>query len=184
MDCNEIPQERKEIPQDSSTSDHSQNWPYKQKLAIPFAAEYWRVDHVGLGASQGQQCLTNFFDRGLLHRRIAHDAALPYLLASGFELRLYQNDDLPAVDAPLVGGKAAAITAGRTRVAEMNDTSITTRSTRFADLFRRQIAGVGFFQQADASVLAETEIDLAVAGIDRDDARSAALQKTIGKSSG
>ncbi len=82
------------------------------------------------------------------------------------------------------GGNAAAITAGRTSVAEMKDTSITTTSTSFPKLIRCEIAGIGLFQQADACILTQAEIDLAVAGIDCDHACSAALEKTIGKSSG
>ena len=66
----------------------------------------------------------------------------------------------------------------------MKETSITTRST-----FRRavpavEIASVGLLQQADARVLAQPEIDLAMSGIHGDDVRCSTLQKTIGKSSG
>ena len=67
----------------------------QQKFAIAFTAENRGFDHVGPGASQCQQGVTNFFDRSLLHHRVAYDAALPYLLAAGFELRFDQNDDLP-----------------------------------------------------------------------------------------
>ena len=116
-------------PRTQSDQTDPQNCAVQQKLSIAFTTQDWGFDHVGLGASQGQQCLTNFFDCRRLHRRVAHNAALPYLLAAGFELRLYQNNDLPAHALEAAPGKAAAITAGRTRVAEMKETSITTRST-------------------------------------------------------
>ena len=45
--------------------------------------------------SASKACRT-LFDRRHLHGRIRHDPALPYLLAAGFELRLDQDDDLPA----------------------------------------------------------------------------------------
>ena len=72
--------------------------------------------------------MTDSFNGGFLHQRIADDAALPYLLPSCFELWFNQNDDLAAADVR-GGGNAAATTEGRTRVAEMKDTSITTTST-------------------------------------------------------
>ena len=47
-----------------------------------------------------------------------------------------------------------------------------------------EVAGVGFLEQANARVLAQAKIHLAIAGVDRDHARSAALQKAIGEASG
>ena len=58
----------------------------------------------------------------------------------------------------------------------MKETSITTRSTASPYLRRCQIAGIGLFQQAHASVLTQTKVNLAVAGIDSNDPRRPALQ--------
>ena len=55
---------------------------------------------------------------------------------------------------------------------------------RFDDVLGTQVAGIGFFQQADTRVVAKTEIDLAVAGVHGNDARGAVLQEAIGKSTG
>ena len=66
----------------------------------------------------------------------------------------------------------------------MKETSMTISVNRFANLLSRQITGVGFFQQAHARVLTQTEIDLAVSGVDRNYASRAALQKTIGEAAG
>ena len=71
------------------------------------------------------------------------------------------------------------MTAGSTKVAEMNETSMATNTTYSPNLVVGQIAGIGFFQQADAGVLAQAEIDLAVAGVDGDHAGGAALQQAI-----
>ena len=133
--------------------------------------------------SPGLQALANFLNSGDLNRRIAYDAAFADLLASGFELRLYQNNDLAAIRLLRIG-KAAAITAGRTSVADMKETSMTINSTGFADLRSRQITGVGFFQQAHAGILAKAEIDLAMSGIDRNHTSRATLQETVGESPG
>ena len=136
-----------------------------------------------MSASQGLQRLTNLFHRGLLDLRIAHDPALPYLSPSGFELRFYQNHGLP--------------TASLRRLREGSRDHRRQNQSRgdegdihhdyiysFADLLWREIAGVGLFQQTDASVLPEPKIDLAMARIDRKDARGTMLQKAIGKSPG
>ena len=47
-----------------------------------------------------------------------------------------------------------------------------------------EIAGVGFFQQADAGVAAKLEGDLAVAGVHGDDAGGAVLEEAVGEASG
>ena len=50
--------------------------------------------------------------------------------------------------------------------------------------FLGQITGVGFFQKSNARILAQLEIHLPVARVDRDHRRRAVLQQTIGESSG
>ena len=101
----------------------------EQEFAVPFPAENWGFDRVGVGEAQSKQSLANLVYRCRLNCRIAHDAALSYLFAPCFELRFYQHYDLPVFRATEDPGKAEATTAGRTRVAEMNETSMTTRST-------------------------------------------------------
>ena len=108
---------------------------------------------------------------------------LPTCFAARFELRLYQNHDLPPPASP-GAGKAAPITAGRTSVAEMKETSIAMKSDCRADHVTRQIARIAFFQQPDSRILTQFEVHLAIAGIHGNHARRAVLQQAVSKASG
>ncbi len=66
----------------------------------------------------------------------------------------------------------------------MNETSMTTKSTSFAQLLAGKVAGISFFQQPNARVLAKAKINLAVAGIHANDACRPMLQKAIGEPAG
>jgi len=99
------------------------------------------------------------------------------------------------------GGARAARTAGSTRVAEMKETSIARKLGRGRWARQRRLvhrkgrrgrdefaggeqAGVAALTQGDARVLAEFLGDLAVAGVDGEDAGGAVLQHAVGEAAG
>ena len=66
----------------------------------------------------------------------------------------------------------------------MKDTSIVTRSTGAGEVAERQVARVEALDDDDARVVAELPVQLAVADVERDDARGAALQQHVGEAAG
>ena len=68
-------------------------------------------------------------------------------------------------------GKAAAIYGGQDQSRGNKRDIHHHQIYGLSDLLPREIAGIGFFQQADAGVVPQAKIDLAMTGIDRDDAR-------------
>src|SRR5579863_5768464 len=69
----------------------------QQELAIAFSPEDGRVDRIGLSRAQSLQGGFHFFHGSKLCGLVAHNASLAYVFPAGFELRLYQDDDLPSL---------------------------------------------------------------------------------------
>ena len=86
-----------------------------------------------------------------------------------------------------VSAGAAANTGPSSSVAEMNETSMTSR-VRFwvallcSQALRRKKARIGTLHEADARVVAQLHGNLAEAGIDGGDMRRAVLQQAVGES--
>ena len=99
-------------------------------------------------------------------------------LAPGLELRLHQRDELAA------RRRAARAMAPMSLPMPMNEASTTTRSGGGAKSSRREIARVDALAHVDARVVAELVGELAVADVDRDDARGAALEQAVGEAAG
>ena len=53
-----------------------------------------------------------------------------------------------------------------------------------AQVGRREVTHVGAFQDADTRVVAQTDVELAMANVDREHARRAVLQEAIGEATG
>ena len=156
----------------------------EQEFAVPFPAENWGFDRVGVGEAQSKQSLANLVYRCRLNCRIAHDAALSYLFAPCFELRLYQHYDLPGLrrsaEPRKAGGDHRRQNQGSGNKRDVHDHQV----NRFADLFRLSDSGHWSSPQADPWILTETEINLAVASVHCDYTGCAALQETVRKASG
>ena len=101
------------------------------------------------------------------------DAALADLAAPGLELRLDEHERLPA-RARRAGAPAAAPSRR-----EMNETSQATSSRRERQL--GQLAGVHALEHGHARVVAQPRVQLAVADVERDHARGAALEQDVGE---
>ena len=98
----------------------------KQELTVAFRAQDWRVDDFDPSASELFYRVCNFVHGSLLRLWIANNPAFAHLSPAGFELRLYQDDELKVRNSE----RTQLTTAGSTRVAEINDTSIATRPIR------------------------------------------------------
>ncbi len=113
-----------------------------------------------------------------MHRGVPDDAALADLAASCLELRLHEGDDVAG------GRRGAAATTGRMSRREMNDTSMVTMSNGARAGGRSARVSVRAFMRSitiDARIAAKLPIELAVADVERDDARRAALQQHVGE---
>ena len=105
--------------------------------------------------------------------RVADDAALARPPPPGLELRLDEHERLPA------GLRAARSTGGSASRTLMKETSQTSRSGRTAA--RVELARVRPLEHGDARVVAQPRVQLAVADVDGDHARGAALEQEVGE---
>ena len=100
-----------------------------------------------------------------MDRRVAHDAVVGPAPA-GLELRLDEGDDRAHRGASVVA------TGPRTRSSEMNDTSMTARSTGSGSVVAVSVAGVRPLHRDDARVAAERFGELSAAHVESVDAAS------------
>ena len=102
-------------------------------------------------------------DDRVVHRRIGHEAVLADLVASGFELRLHQRDD--------VGARGQERRQRRQDVAERDERDVDDdESTGCGTSCGGQRARVDAFEHDDARIVAQLPVELAVADVERDDA--------------
>ena len=115
-----------------------------------------------------------------MHGRVADDAAFADLGAARLELRFHERDD--------VGAGAEQRRHDRQDVAERDE-----RDVDRDDVERRAVAGqiaarerarVDALDHVDARIAADLPVELAVADVERDDARGAALQQHVGEAAG
>ena len=111
-----------------------------------------------------------------VHRRVADDA-LAHFGAAGLELRLDQRDDVGA----------------RPQQRRDDGQDLPQRDERHVDgddidgtrqIGERQVARVEVLDDDDARIVAQRPVDLAVADVERHDARRAALQQDVGEAAG
>ena len=114
----------------------------------------------------------------LVHRRVAHDAALADPGAARFELRLHEQHEVGVV------GRSARARCGATVRNEMNERSATQRSAGGsiapASRSRTLVRSI----TVDARVVAQRPRELAASDVDRDDVRGAPLQQAVGEAAG
>jgi len=153
----------------------------QQELAVTRRAGDGRLDHLDRVSVEILHKVPDFLD-GLSSRHIVtHDAAFTDVLPADFELRLHQNHRLPP--APLVAIACVhRILHGRDDECSRDETHVhADEIDGFGDVLGREIACICFLQKPDARVTAEAEVELAVPGIDGDNARGAVLQQAIGE---
>ena len=160
----------------------------QQELAVPLGAQDRRLDELNVRAPQFLHRLGYSGDRHLLRQRIAHDAAFADLLAAGLKLRLHQHhqfatsrrrarrytaqhgweNECSRDEGNIHGDKADRLRVRRIR----------------PDLLGRKVASVGFLQQLDSRVAAQSRINLPVTGVHGDDFGRATLQEAVGEAAG
>src|SRR5260370_17324000 len=107
---------------------------------------------------------------------VANNRALAYLLASDYEVRLHQNDQLAGM---------GRIHNGRENECSRDKGYIDGgEGFTFSNLFLRKITRVAALQETNARIATQANIYLSVAGVNRDDASGAVLQETIGETPG
>ena len=114
-----------------------------------------------------------------VHRRVADHAATPPTSGpAGLELRLHQQHE----SAPGRGARPAA--PGSTARSEMNDRSATTRSTGPPIASGVRCRTLARSRTSTRGSLAQARVELAVADVDGDHLRRAALEQAVGEAAG
>src|SRR5208282_4112141 len=83
-----------------------------EEFAVPFRAEYRRIDDAQSGAAKIFQSCFNFFNGCELSSFVAHNASLANKFPSRFELRFDENDQLSA-SAFICGPRKGCVQYGR-----------------------------------------------------------------------
>ena len=146
------------------------------------------VDNFDAGAVLFGGAVADAFDGLLAGFGVADDAAFADVFAASFKLRLDEDDGF-ALPFFLELVLSAARIAGRTRVAEMKETSIAKKTgvgcsgVGSSPGLRRP--GVGAFAQDDAGIVAELlGRSGRLAGVDGEDGSCAMLQRAVGEAAG
>src|SRR5579872_3825312 len=113
----------------------------------------------------------------LVHRRVAHDPALPDLARAGLELRLDQRHERRALGRQRQRRRQYRLQTDKARIAD-------DQVDRLCDLGAAQIAGVDALMHNDARVLAQFPGKLPAADIDRMHAGGAMRQQHVGEAAG
>src|SRR5712692_6759224 len=156
----------------------------QQKFPVAFSSQNRRLDYFGVSAVLCQECLTNFFDRGHLRRRVAHNAAFPDLLAAGFKLWFHQHNNLPSTPFGSRVGKSRSDHRRQNQGCGNEGNIHDDQVHDFANLLLSEVTGVSLLQQSDALILTEAKIDLPIARVHRNDAGCPVLQQAVGEPAG
>ncbi len=153
---------------------------------VALHAEDGRVDEVEVGAVLLEDAVADALDGGLAGVGVADDATFADVGATGFELRLDEDDDFAAPG--LVGCAEGAEDCGEDE--RGGDEGDVHRDEGWCgcagreEFARSEEAGVGAFAEGDAGIVAEFLSDLAVASVDREHSGGAALQHAVGEAAG
>src|SRR5215471_10552272 len=127
------------------------------------------------------QCRANLRDSRQLSVWITDNAALPYQLSANFELGFNQNNDLASSS---VLRKSSGQYRREHQCCRDKRDVHRHEVDGFTNVAFCEIARVRFLKQPYAGVLPKSEIHLAVAGVNRNDAGNTVLQQAICESSG
>lgn len=156
----------------------------KKELAVALGAEDGGFDHISVGAAKDEQRFADFFNGSGLGAGVADDSSFSDVLASGFKLRFDQDDETAAGTWFRFTGECGGDDGGQNERGGNKGNVHGDEIYGFSDLFAREIAGIGFFQQSHAGVLAQAVINLAVTRIYGDDASCAVLKQAVGETTG
>lgn len=167
----------------SQRAERSESGPkgVEEEFAIAFSAGDGRVDDFNLRAAGLFDAGTNAIDGELMRGGIAHDAAFADALAAGFELGLDENDGLESWN-----GRPENCLKNRGKDEGGRDEGDIDgeEGDSWSQVAGGEKAGVGAFHEGDARIVAQSLGDLAVAGVDGEDARGAVLEHAVGESAG
>ena len=147
----------------------------EEDLPVALRAGQSRVYDAGDARLPAERGLGDLAHDASPHVVVAHDAALSHVRAAGLELRLDEHDRLPA-------GRAEP-QHRRQRDPHRDERDVADRELR-RERQLRQRARVRPLEHGDARIGAEPRMELPVADVDRDHARSAALEEDVGEAAG
>ena len=146
----------------------------EEELTVAFRSRQARVYDPGRLRPPRQRCFRHVPGDAPPSLRISHDTAAR-LLATGFELGLHEHDRLPS--------RRGELEQRRQRLSHADERDVADKEIRR----KRQLADgsrVRPLEDDDTRVLADARVQLAVADVERNHARSPALQQDIGETAG
>src|SRR5207302_3489408 len=147
----------------------------EEELAVPLRAGQARVyDACGLGLP-GERRLGDLADHAPVHGGVANHSALPDFLAAGLELRLDEDERLPARRSESEGGRKRETDADEGDVAR-------DELRRERKLLERP--RVRPLQHGHAGIGAEPLVELPVPDVERDHPAGAALEQDVREAAG
>ncbi len=153
---------------------------------VALHAEDGGVDEVEVDAVLLENAVADAFDGSLTGVGVADDATFADVGSASFELRLDEDYDFPLPRFVW----SAECAKDRRKNEGGGDEGDVHRDERWSgcagreEFAGREEAGVGTFAESDAWVVAELVSDLAVAGVDGEDGRGAALEHAVGEAAG
>ena len=145
-----------------------------------------RVDDLDGSASLFDDTLADTLDGEAAGLGIADDAAFADAETAGFELRLDEDDGgaLPATVRRAEGAEDRGENQRGGDEGDVHGEEDRNRGVGREEFAGGEEAGVGAFVEGDAGIVAELLGDLAVAGVDGDDAGRMVLQHAVGEAAG
>jgi hypothetical protein len=152
---------------------------------VAFHTEDGGVDDLEVRAVEFGYAVFYALDRGPPGGGVADDASFADVGATGFELRLDEDDGLPL---PGMFGGAEGFEDGGQHEGGGDEGDVHREEVWRGGAGREEFgfgeeAGVGSFAEGDAGIVAELLGDLAVAGVDCEDRFCAGLEHTVGEAS-
>jgi len=158
-----------------------------EKFTIAFGTKDWGIDDLNRSGSQGIDAGGHAFDSKTMSRGIADDSALADVLATGFELRLDEDDGFKwrrSLERCPVSRPGGAYNGwqqeGRGDEGDIHREEADAGGQITGD----EIARVGALHECDARVAAKLVGDLSIAGVDGEDAGGSVLEHAVGEASG
>lgn len=155
----------------------------EQEFAIAFGACDGGIDNFDASTAEFLNAGADAIDGELVGCGIAHDAAFADVLAASFKLRFDEDDGFRS-------GRGLRTTAnsleqGREKEScgDEGDIDGNERNAGW-EIVGVQVARIGALHQRDARVVTEGLGDLAVAGVDGEDAGGAVLEHAVGEAAG
>src|SRR5580700_11340347 len=151
----------------------------EQEFAVSCAAENGRVDRLGVSAAKIQERRLDFGHGCLLGGFVADDSAFAHQFPARFKLRFYEDDNVAVNRLSYVASRTRRANHGRQDQRRGDKRNVHGNEIDgLAEVGWLEIAGVSFFQEAQAEIIAQPEIYLTIARVDCDHTGRTVLERS------